>query len=117
MSLFVEGPGGGYTIEWTNDVWYGTGGSHGGEAGAESIDFDAPSAYGNFISPDRFGSAGGNGGTKIKTHQGMLYAPWNNGWHTVQLSFLFVKSKCKFQEFIHKRKHILNKKHFSKKKI
>lgn len=68
-------------------MWYGTGGSHGGEAGAESIDIDAPSAYGNFISPDRFGSAGGNGGTNITTYQGMLYSLQNSGSLTCKLTF------------------------------
>ncbi|KAL4226615.1 hypothetical protein ACF0H5_014598 [Mactra antiquata] len=55
----MEGPGAGYTI--TDDgVEYGTGASHGGEAGSQNSDYISPTAYGNFISPDQFGSAGGD---------------------------------------------------------
>ena len=39
---------------------YGSGGSHGGDGGAESESHDAPEGYGSFIAPVMFGSAGGN---------------------------------------------------------
>ena len=39
---------------------YGTGGSHGGDGGAESSSHKAADAYGSFIAPAAFGSAGGD---------------------------------------------------------
>jgi len=57
------GPGGGSSYYGPNGMQYGTGASHGGEAGAGNSSMDTPSAYGNFISPDQFGSGGGEGGS------------------------------------------------------
>lgn len=65
---FTEGPGAGLSLYGPSGVHYGSGASHGGEAGAENSSNTAPSAYGNFIKPDRFGSAGGDG----TGHTGML---------------------------------------------
>lgn len=60
LCLLTEGPGAGRTLTTVDSVEYGSGASHGGEGGAEDSTFIAPSAYGNFITPDRFGSAGGD---------------------------------------------------------
>ncbi|WAR26294.1 hypothetical protein MAR_011998 [Mya arenaria] len=58
----MEGPGAGTTYMGDGQE-YGTGASHGGEAGAGNSSMVTPSAYGNFIYPDQFGSAGGDGGS------------------------------------------------------
>ena len=68
----LEGPGAGRPIVGTDGFTYGTGASHGGEAGAEDSSHEAPSAYGNFISPDRFGSAGGDVLTNTSSYKGKL---------------------------------------------
>ena len=44
----------------TDGFVYGSGGSHGGDGGAESKANDAPDAYGSFVAPTMFGSAGGD---------------------------------------------------------
>lgn len=54
--MFSPGPGKGYTIGQ-----YGTGGSYGGEGGAESASHPASPAYGSFSKPSDFGSGGGTG--------------------------------------------------------
>ena len=57
IALIVsEGPGHGFTV---GD--YGTGASHGGEAGCEEATQVAPPAYGSFPQPHDFGSGGGSG--------------------------------------------------------
>lgn len=66
MFSFTEGLGAGYAVTGTNGVQYGTGASHGGEAGAENSNHASPLCYGNFIKPDRFGSAGGDASTSYK---------------------------------------------------
>ena len=54
--FLFPGPGKGYTIGQ-----YGTGGSYGGEGGAESPSYSASPAYGSFSHPADFGSGGGTG--------------------------------------------------------
>lgn len=61
-----------------NNVLYGTGASHGGEAGAENSNHLAPSAYGSFISPDEFGSAGGDVASYKGTTKLVLLESWLN---------------------------------------
>ena len=39
---------------------YGSGGSHGGDGGAEDSTNQSPPSYGSFIDPTMFGSAGGD---------------------------------------------------------
>ena len=57
IALIVsEGPGHGFTV---GD--YGTGASHGGEAGCEQASQVPPPAYGSFPQPHDFGSGGGSG--------------------------------------------------------
>ena len=63
--LLAEGPGKGYMYDDGTGTLYGTGGSHGGEAGCHNPTLSAPSAYGNVIAPDRFGSAGGNSSSHV----------------------------------------------------
>ena len=55
-----EGPGAGEAILGDDGNMYGSGGSHGGDGGAESSSHDAPDAYGSFVAPADFGSAGGD---------------------------------------------------------
>ena len=55
-----EGPGHGDAVLGSDGTMYGSGGSHGGDGGAESSSHDAPDAYGSFVAPDAFGSAGGD---------------------------------------------------------
>ena len=47
-------------IQGSNGIMYGSGGSHGGDGGAESKSHKAADAYGSFIAPAAFGSAGGD---------------------------------------------------------
>ena len=39
---------------------FASGGSHGGDGGADDQSRDSPPAYGSFVQPDMFGSAGGD---------------------------------------------------------
>ena len=41
---------------------YGSGGSHGGDGGADNKFNDAPPAYDSFVAPTMFGSPGGDAG-------------------------------------------------------
>ena len=70
-SFLAEGPGAAFT-DGSTDGLYGTGGSHGGEAGCPNAQIVAPQAYGSFINPRHFGSGGGNGVNGASTHQGYI---------------------------------------------
>ena len=59
----AEGPGHG---EHLGASIFASGGSHGGDGGAESKSYQSPSAYGSFVEPVMFGSAGGDADTSNK---------------------------------------------------
>ena len=60
LFIFAEGPGAGEALLGSDAYMYGSGGSHGGDGGAEDSSHSAPEAYGSFIAPTMFGSAGGD---------------------------------------------------------
>ena len=66
FASFLEGPGHGEAIQGSDGYMYASGGSHGGDGGAESKSHNAPDAYGSFIAPAAFGSAGGDAEAKYK---------------------------------------------------
>jgi len=88
VMCLTEGPGGGFTYMGQDGQQHGAGASHGGEAGAGNSSMDTPSAYGNFISPDQFGSGGGSVGS-------------NKGNGRSERSFFFMVNRfvIKFQMF------------------
>ena len=61
--MFIEGPGAGEPVNGTDGTVYGSGGSHGGDGGADNEFNDAPPAYGSFVAPTMFGSPGGDADT------------------------------------------------------
>lgn len=66
LLLLTEGPGHGEAIQGSDGKMYASGGSHGGDGGAESKSHDAAPAYGSFIAPAAFGSAGGDADSTYK---------------------------------------------------